>query len=127
MTDPLRRKTAIVGIGATEFSDNSGRSEQRLAMEAILAALDDAGLSPDDVDGFIGGDFESTNQIDVVNAMGMRNIRSFACISHAGGVPCGSVGHAAMMVYSGAADCVVGYRSMNERSGLRYGTSSETV
>lgn len=121
MTDPLRRKTAIVGIGATEFSDNSGRSEQRLAMEAIMAALDDAGLKPDDIDGFIGGDFESTNQIDVVNALGLRNVRSFACISHAGGVPCGAVGHAAMMVYSGAADCVVGYRSMNERSGLRYG------
>ena len=96
-------------------------------MEAILAALDDAGLSPDDVEGLVGGDFENTNQIDVVNAMGMRNIRSFACIPHAGGVPCGSVGHAAMMVATGAADCVVGFRSMNERSGLRYGTSSETV
>ena len=36
--------TAIVGIGATEFSKDSGRSELQLAVEAIAAALDDAGL-----------------------------------------------------------------------------------
>ena len=37
-------KTSIVGLGQTEFSKNSGRSELRLAMEAILAAIEDAGL-----------------------------------------------------------------------------------
>ena len=29
-------KAAIVGIGATEFSKKSGRSEMRLAVEAVL-------------------------------------------------------------------------------------------
>ena len=33
--DNLSRKAAIVGIGATEFSKDSGRSELRLAVEAI--------------------------------------------------------------------------------------------
>src|ERR1700728_989843 len=47
----LRDKTAIVGIGATEFSKNSGRSELRLAVEAVLSALDDAGLTVGEVDG----------------------------------------------------------------------------
>ncbi len=32
-------RAAIVGLGATEFSKNSGRTELRLAMEATLAAL----------------------------------------------------------------------------------------
>jgi hypothetical protein len=32
-------QTAIAGIGATNFSKNSGRSELRLAVEAGLAAL----------------------------------------------------------------------------------------
>ncbi|MSV99607.1 MAG: lipid-transfer protein, partial [Actinobacteria bacterium] len=41
--------TAIVGIGATEFSKNSGRSELRLAVEAVKAAIDDAGIQPSDV------------------------------------------------------------------------------
>ena len=36
-------RAAIVGLGATEFSKNSGRTELRLAMEATLAALSDAG------------------------------------------------------------------------------------
>ena len=38
-------QTAIAGIGATEFSKSSGRSELRLALEACIAALDDAGVS----------------------------------------------------------------------------------
>ncbi|MFE2950028.1 hypothetical protein ACFXHK_23795, partial [Embleya sp. NPDC059267] len=39
--DNLRGRTAIAGIGATEFSKESGRSELRLAVEAVGAALDD--------------------------------------------------------------------------------------
>ena len=38
--------TAISGIGATEFSKDSGRSELRLATEAVRSALDDAGIAP---------------------------------------------------------------------------------
>ena len=44
-------KTAIAGIGATEFSKDSGRSELRLALEACMAALDDAGVEPSQVQG----------------------------------------------------------------------------
>ena len=40
----LRNRAAIVGIGQTEFSKASGRSELQLACEATRAALDDAGL-----------------------------------------------------------------------------------
>ena len=43
MPGELSGKAAIVGIGATDFSKNSGRSELRLAAEAVLDALDDAG------------------------------------------------------------------------------------
>ena len=43
--------TIVAGIGATEFSKESGRSEMQLALEAITAALADAGLSSRDVDG----------------------------------------------------------------------------
>ena len=51
MTGWLKDRTAIVGIGQTDFSKESGRTELRLACEAIKAALDDAGLVPADVDG----------------------------------------------------------------------------
>ena len=38
--------TAVTGIGATEFSKDSGRSEMSLATEACRAAIADAGLTP---------------------------------------------------------------------------------
>ena len=46
-------KTSIVGLGQTEFSKNSGRSELKLALEAILGALEDAGLEVNDIDGLV--------------------------------------------------------------------------
>lgn len=117
----LQRKAAIVGIGATEFSRDSGRSERRLAVEAVLAALADAGVSADEVDGLVGSDYDDTNQLDIINALGLRNIASYATIPHGGGSPCGVTAHAAMMVASGVCQYVVAYRSLNERSGHRYG------
>ncbi len=51
MSAGLARRAAIVGIGATEFSKASGRTELELAAESAKAANDDAGLRPDDNDG----------------------------------------------------------------------------
>ena len=48
-----RDKCAVVGIGQTEFSRNSGRSVLSLATEASLKALADAGLGVDDIDGIV--------------------------------------------------------------------------
>ncbi|MGZ4598210.1 MAG: lipid-transfer protein, partial [Actinomycetes bacterium] len=49
--DGLGGRAAIVGIGATEFSKASGRSELQLSVEAVRAALADCGLTAADVDG----------------------------------------------------------------------------
>ena len=49
----IKDKAAIVGIGETEFSWDSGRSEIQLACEAIKAACDDAGISPHQFDGLV--------------------------------------------------------------------------
>ena len=51
MKNDLKNKAAIVGVGQTEFSKRSGRTELKLAIEAIGADLEDCGLSPKDVDG----------------------------------------------------------------------------
>ena len=40
----LRDKTAIVGVGYTEFSKNSGKTTLGLALEAGYKAIVDAGL-----------------------------------------------------------------------------------
>src|SRR5207244_2346439 len=61
----ISRKTAIAGIGQTEFSKDSGRTELRLAIEATQAALKDAGLEPKDVDGMVTFTLDRNDEIDI--------------------------------------------------------------
>jgi len=117
----LSRKAAIAGIGQTEFSKDSGRSELRLACEAVLAALADAGLEPADVDGYCNFTIDNNPSIEINRAIGGGDLRFFSCIHYGGGAACGTVHQAAMAVATGVADVVVCYRAMNERSMQRFG------
>ncbi len=117
----LSGQAAIVGIGATDFSKNSGRSELRLAAEAVLDALDDAGLSPDDVDGLTTFTMDSNTETAVARATSMGDLKFFSKIHDGGGAACATVQQAAMAVTTGIADVVVAYRAFNERSGMRFG------
>lgn len=112
---------AIAGIGATEFSKASGRSELRLACEAVLAAIDDAGLKPGDVDGMVTFTAESSSEIHVARNLGMENLTFFGRVPHGGGAACGTVAHAVAAIATGMAEVVVCWRAFNERSGERYG------
>ncbi|MFZ3566726.1 lipid-transfer protein [Streptomyces sp. BH097] len=112
---------AIAGIGATEFSKHSGRSELQLACEAVLAALADAGLSPSDVDGLVSFTADTNGEIHVARNTGMGELTFFSRIGYGGGAGCATVQQAAMAVATGAAEVVVCYRAFNERSGERYG------
>jgi acetyl-CoA acetyltransferase len=114
-------QAAIAGIGATEFSKDSGRSELRLAAEAVRAALADAGLRPADVDGLVTFTMDSNAEIAVARELGLPELRFFSQIGYGGGAACATVHHAAMAVATGAASVVVCYRALNERSGRRFG------
>jgi acetyl-CoA acetyltransferase len=46
-------EVAIVGVGEADHSKASGRSSLQIALQATERALDDAGLSPGDVDGIM--------------------------------------------------------------------------
>jgi acetyl-CoA acetyltransferase len=121
----IRNKIAIAGIGQTEFSKDSGRSTLRMALEAILEALNDAGLEPKDIDGVVKmGANDDIFEIDLLRSLGLPNLRFFAEIPHGGGAACGTVACAAAAVASGMADVVVTFRSLNERSERRFGESS---
>ena len=115
------RKTAIAGIGATEFSKSSGRSELQLAAEAVAAAIDDAGLQPRDVDGLVTYTMETNPEIQVAQAVGIGELTYFTRVHYGGGAACATVQQAALAVASGVADVVVAYRAFNERSGRRFG------
>jgi len=112
---------AIAGIGSTEFSKDSGRSELRLAVEACRGALDDAGLAPADVDGMVTFSMDSNAEIAVARELGVGELTFFGLVGYGGGAACGTVQHAAMAVATGAASTVLCYRALNERSGRRFG------
>jgi acetyl-CoA acetyltransferase len=116
---------AIAGIGATDFSKDSGRSELRLAVEAVGAALDDAGLAPRDVQGMVTFSADTNPEIDIARSLGVGDLTFFSRIHYGGGAACGTVQQAALAVQAGVADVVVCYRAFNERSGHRFGAGSQ--
>jgi acetyl-CoA acetyltransferase len=120
----LSGKAAIAGIGATEFSKESGRSELQLSVEAVQAALEDAGLSPKDVDGLTTFTMDTSSEIALARELGMGDLRFFSRINYGGGAACATVQQAAMAVATGVADVVVAFRGFNERSGERFGRFS---
>ncbi|GAB3506251.1 lipid-transfer protein [Amycolatopsis cihanbeyliensis] len=120
----LSGTAAIAGIGATEFSKDSGRSELRLAAEAVSSALADAGLSPSDVDGLVSFTMDGNSEIAVARELGMGDLSFFSRIHYGGGAAAATVQQAAMAVATGAAEVVVAYRAFNERSGQRFGQVS---
>jgi len=123
----IRDKTAIVGIGETEFSRYSGRSELQLACEAIKAACDDAGISPHDIDGIVRYDWDTSNETMLIQALGIRNLRHWESIAFGGGAGNATIGHAAAAIAAGYCNYVVCFRAANLRSGQRFGLAREPV
>lgn len=127
MPNQLGGKAAIVGIGATEFSKDSGRSEMSLACEAVAAAIADAGLAPGDIDGMVTFSTDNNPDIEIARHVGIGELRHFSRVHYGGGAACGTVVLAAMAVSLGVADAVVCYRAFNERSGRRFGAGVQDI
>src|SRR4029450_12940685 len=116
----LKDQPAIVGIGQTRFSRNSGRSELSLAAECLSKAIYDAGIRPEQVDGLTSFMLDTSDEIDVARAVGLGDLTFWSKTGYGGGAAIGIIHQAAMAVASGAAKYVVAYRALNGRSGQRY-------
>jgi len=129
MAITLKDQAAIVGIGQTKFTKNSGVSELALAAEAVSKAIDDAGLDPSQVGGLTTFQLDTNDEVDVARAVGLGELSFFSRIGYGGGAAIGIMHQAAMAVATGAADYVVAYRALNGRSGQRYsdGVSGDIV
>ncbi len=115
-------RTAIVGVGATEFSRHAGRTELQLACELITNAVVDAGLSVADVDGLVSYTIDPVEETELVRSVGFQEIAFSSRIPYGGGGSMGTLLHAAAAVASGAASVVVVYRAVRARSGAtRFG------
>lgn len=124
-------RAAVVGIGETRYTKWGGISDQSefsLACEAILKALDDAGLTANDVDGLASFAGDRNEAILVAQALGIPELRfaDMVWLPGGGGAPA-SVGHAALAVESGRAEVVVAYRSLCQGQFIRFGAGPEQV
>jgi acetyl-CoA acetyltransferase len=120
MPTSLNNEAAIVGIGQTEFSKNSGRSEVQLACEAVKAAVEDAGLEPSDIDGMTSFTLDTSDEVEIARSVGLGDLTFFSRIGYGGGAAIGVLHQAVMAVATGTAKAVVVWRALNGRSGMRY-------
>ena len=121
MQGSLVRPAAIAGIGQTEFSKDSGRSELQLAAECVKAALDDAGIGPADVDGMITFTLDNSDEIGLCRCLGVRDLSFTTRIPGGGAASAATLYQAMAAVGAGIAENVVIWRAMNERSQYRFG------
>jgi acetyl-CoA acetyltransferase len=113
---------AIAGIGQTDYSKGSGRTELSLACEAVHEALADAGLVPGSVDAVVRYDWDNIDELTLATHMGFGNLRWMSQAGDGGPAGNGVILHAAAAIGAGLAETVVCYRSLNGRSGRRIGS-----
>jgi len=115
------REAAIAGIGATEFSKASGRSELQLAAECSKAALDDAGIHPSEVDGMVTFTIDNSDEIGLARCLGVKDLAYTTRIPGGGAAAVATIYQAMAMVNAGLCNTVLVWRAMNERSQYRFG------
>jgi len=126
--------TAMVGFGTSEITRYSDRGMTAFALEAALAAIADAGLTREDVDGYIGAPW-ATNQGAVhahgadeicyrpfLKALGIEHLRYGADLYK--GFPTDMVVAAAHALLAGECRYVLGVRALYNLKGVDYATSA---
>jgi acetyl-CoA acetyltransferase len=105
------RRVAIVGVGYSAVGRHTGLSERHHAAQAAVAALDDAGLAPADVDGVTtwGGD-----ALDFAHMLGMTPVSWQLNVGVAPAFVTPAV-HAAMAVADGHSEVCMAWRIMMQQ------------
>ena len=120
----LRGRVAVIGIGETTYYRHgaSPDPEFKLALKAILAACEDAGLDPREIDGFSSYSDDRSEASRLAAALGTRRLRtSIMQWGGGGGGCCAAVANAAASIVAGLADCVVVFRSLAQGQYGRFG------
>ena len=115
-------QVAICSAGQTPLSRKSGRSVLSLAREAALAALDAAGMTPEELDGIIQYSVGDSVPAEAIgSAIGKTELNYVLDFAQGGQSPCYMVMHAAMAIHCGLAKSILVIRALNGRSGYRVG------
>jgi acetyl-CoA acetyltransferase len=120
----LRGRVAVVGVGETTYyrHGQSPEPEFVLCLKAILAACEDAGIDPRQIDGFASYSNDRNDASTLATALGIHELR-FANMQWGGGGGGGSgaVANAAAAIATGLADCVVVHRALAQGQFGRFG------
>lgn len=122
----LKDQTAVVGVGATPYYKRGQSLPQTpldMACKAIVLALEDAGLTVQDLDGFAIYS-SSCDPAQVGAVLGVPEIRFAATLTSGGGGSAGSLGLAAAAVSSGMADVCVSLMTLQQSSRRLGGTQT---
>ncbi|MCB1743295.1 MAG: acetyl-CoA acetyltransferase, partial [Gammaproteobacteria bacterium] len=120
----LRGRVAVIGIGETAYYKHgqSPDPEFVLALKAILAACEDAGISPREIDGFASYSNDRNEPSRLSAALGLPELRfSNMQWGGGGGGGAGAVGNAAAAIIAGLSDCVVVFRALAQGQFARFG------
>ncbi|MXY53773.1 MAG: acetyl-CoA acetyltransferase [Gammaproteobacteria bacterium] len=124
MERSLRGTVAIAGVGETAYykRGQAPDAEFKLALMAVLAACEDAGISPKQVDGFASFSNDRSDPSRLAAALGIHDLR-FANMQWGGGGGGGSgaLANAAAAVATGMAECVVVFRALAQGQFGRFG------
>ena len=123
----LRGCTAIAGVGETTYykRGQSPDPEFVLVLKAILAACEDAGINPREIDGFCSYSNDRNTPARLANALGLSELRySNMQWGGGGGGAAGVVQNAAGAVHAGSAEVVVAYRGLAQGQYGRFGQGS---
>lgn len=123
----LRGRVAVIGIGETDYYRHgaSPDPEFKLALKAILAACDDAGLDPREIDGFASYSDDRSDASRLAAALGTHRLRAATMQwGGGGGGCCAAVANAAASIVAGLADCVVVFRSLAQGQYGRFGQTA---
>ena len=120
----LRGKVGVVGVAETTYykRGQAPDAEFKLALEAIIKACDNAGISPKKIDGFASFSNDRSDASRLAAALGIDDLR-FANMQWGGGGGGGSgaVGNAAAAIATGMAECVVVFRALAQGQFGRFG------
>src|SRR4051812_23858177 len=117
----ISNRYAIVGVGESERSKNSGRTPLHLALDAARAAIADAGLEAREIDGFMSySENDSCTSHQLATYLGVRP-KYVKDIQGGGSSTEMLIGDAIGLIEAGIVNTVLIYRAMNGRSGVRMG------
>jgi acetyl-CoA acetyltransferase len=105
----IRNQAAVVGVGATPYykrGQSYPETELSMACTAILLALEDAGLTVEQLDGFAIYS-SSCDPAEVASVLGVPEIRFAASLTSGGGGCAGALGLAAAAIHGGMAEVCV--------------------